>query len=309
MVTKILVATDGSKASYTALEYAIELAKLYESELILLNVTRTDVITTYRHMARDLARERVMQEREEYGRRVLGKGITHAKGMGVTATEVARQGLPDEEIVNFAKGRDDISLVMMGAFGKNFLERQIVGSKTEGVLRKLTDLDIPLIVVPHPCKKRESDVPWKILFTTDGSEASDNALEYAARITKMYEGELLIMNVIRKEGREGHVKLKEDRESTSKKIIDKSTLEAKKFDVHAEGVIKHGLVDREIVKFVKERDDIVLVVMGAYGKNFLERQLVGSKTQEVLRRIPKLDVPLAVVPVPFKKETIKVPIT
>jgi nucleotide-binding universal stress UspA family protein len=117
------------------------------------------------------------------------------------------------------------------------------------------------------------------------------------------------MNVIRKGGREDHVKLKEDRESTSKKIIDKSTLEAKKFDVYAEGVIKHGFVDREIVKFVKERDDIVLVVMGAYGKNFLERQLVGSKTQEVLRRIPELDVPLAVVPAPLRKETIKVPIT
>jgi nucleotide-binding universal stress UspA family protein len=309
MVSKILVATDGSKASDTALEYAIELTKFYGSELILLNVTRTDVITTYRHMDRDFAREKIMQEREEYGKRVLGKATGRAKRAGVAAEAVVRQGLPDEEIVNLAKGRDDISLLMMGAFGKNFLERQIVGSKTEGVLRKLTELDIPLIIVPHPCKKCESDVLRKVLFATDGSEASLNALEYAAQITKMYGGELLIMNVIRKGLREGLAKLKEDRVGISKKIIDKSILEAKKFDVYAEGVIKEGFVGKEIVKFAKERDDIVLVVMGAYGKNFLERQLVGSKTQEVLRRIPELDVPLAVVPAPLRKETIKVPIT
>lgn len=309
MVSKILVATDGSKASDTALEYAIELTKLYGGELLILNVIRTDVITTYRQMDRDFAREKIMQEREEYGKRVLGKATGRAKRMGVSAKEIVRRGLPDEEIVNFAKERDDISLLMMGAFGKNFLERQIVGSKTEGVLRKLTELDVPLIIVPHPCKKCQSDTLRRVLFATDGSEASDSALEYAAQITKMYEGELLIMNVIRKGIREGLVNLKEDREKNSKDIIDKSILEAKKLGVYAEGIIKHGFVDKEIVRFAKERDDIVLVVMGAYGKNFLERQLVGSKTQEVLRKMPELDVPLAVVPCPVIKQHIKVPIT
>ena len=37
----------------------------------------------------------------------------------------------------------------------------------------------------------------KILVPIDGSPASDNALEYAAKLAQMYEAELLIMRVLR----------------------------------------------------------------------------------------------------------------
>jgi nucleotide-binding universal stress UspA family protein len=304
MVSKILVAIDGSEASDTALEYATELAKMYGREILILNVIRTDVITTYRQMNREAVREKVMEEREDRSKRVLGKSVNHAKKLGVNAEGIVRRGLPDEEIVNLAKERDDIVLVVMGAYGKNFLERQIVGSKTEGVLREITELDMPLVVVPHPCKKVGSGVLRKILIATDGSEASDTALEYATEIARMHEGELLVMNVIRTGIREGISHIKGDREEKGKEIIDKSVSQAKELGVHAEGIIKSGFVDREIVNFAKERDDIVLVVMGAFGKNFLERQLVGSKTQGVVRKIPELDVPLAIVPCSCKKQAI-----
>lgn len=304
MVSKILFATDGSEASDTALGYATELAKLYDRELLILNVIRTDVIVTYRQIDRDSARRKAMEEREENSRRVLGKSLNKAKKMDVSAEGIAKRGMPDDEIVNFARERDDVDLVVMGAFGKNFFERQIVGSKTEGVLRKIIELDMPLVVVPHPCKMCRTDVPRKILVATDGSEASEAALGYAVEITKKYEGELLIMNVIRTGIREGISSKKEKREEDSKKIIDKSVKIAKEAHIQAKGIVKRGLVDKEIVKFAKERDDMALLVMGAYGKNFLERQLVGSKTQGVLRKIPELDVPLAVVPVSIKKQNI-----
>ena len=302
MVERILVATDGSNASDMALEYAVEMAKMYDGEILLLNVIRPDVITTYRQMDREAVRKKVMEEREDTSKRILGKSVSRAEKLGVNAESVTRRGAPDEEIVNFAKARDDIVMMVMGAFGKNFLERQIVGSKTEGVLRAITELDMPLVVVPHPCKMCRTDVPRKILVATDGSEASEAALGYAVEITKKYEGELLIMNVIKKGIREGISSKKEKREEDSKKIIDKSVKIAKEAHIQAKGIVKRGLVDKEIVKFAKERDDMALLVMGAYGKNFLERQLVGSKTQGVLRKIPELDVPLAVVPVSIKKQ-------
>ncbi len=296
MVSKILVATDGSMASDTAIDYAGELAKLQGGELIILNVIRTDVITTYRQIDREYAREKVMQEREENSDMALGRGTNRAKRAGVEAKGVVRRGQPDEEIVNFAKETDDIDLVVMGAFGKNFIERQIVGSKTEGVLREIMKLDIPLVVVPHPCKRCKTDVKRKILITTDGSEASDNALERAIEFAKLYDAELLIMNVIRTGLREGFASLKGNQEEDGRVIVAESVKKAGEQGVHAEEIIKRGFVDNEIVSFVRGRDDIALLVMGAYGKNFLERQLTGSKTQGVLRKIPELDVPLVVVP-------------
>jgi nucleotide-binding universal stress UspA family protein len=309
MVAKILVATDGSKASDAALDYSIELAKLYEGELIILNVIRTDVITTYRQIDRDFARKKVMDEREENSKRVVGRALTRAERTGVKAVEEVRHGEVDTEIVNFARGRDDIMLLVMGAFGKNFIERQVVGSKTEGVLRNLTEIDMPLIVVPHPCKICGSDVLKKILVAVDGSDASFNALEQAVDIANMYDGEILVMNVVRRGIRESIASINEDREERSRNIIDKSIELVKEHGANAEGIVRKGFVDKEIVNFVKSRDDIVLVVMGAYGKNFLERQMVGSKTQGVLRKIPELDVPLAVIPSQVKKQPIEVPIT
>jgi nucleotide-binding universal stress UspA family protein len=304
MVAKILVATDGSMASDTAIDYAGELAMLYGGELIILNVIRTDVITTYRQIDREYARERVMQEREEASKMALGRGTNRAKRADVEAEGVVRRGQPDEEIVNFAKEQEDVELIVMGAFGKNFIERQIVGSKTEGVLREITKLDIPLVVVPHPCKRCKGDIQRKILVATDGSEASDNALEHAIEVTKMYGAELLIMNVIRKGLKESFTSLKGDPEEYARAITEESVKKAGEQGVHAEGIIKKGFVDNEIVKFVRGRDDLVLLVMGAYGKNFLERQLAGSKTQGVLRKIPELDVPLVVVPRPIKETPI-----
>lgn len=119
-----------------------------------MNVIRTDVITTYRQIDRDLTREKVTREREDRNKRVLGMSVNHAKRLGVDAEGVVRRGLPDKEIVNFAKGRDDMVLLLMGAFGKNFLEMQLVGSKTQEVLRKIPELDVPLAAVPCSINKQ-----------------------------------------------------------------------------------------------------------------------------------------------------------
>ncbi|MEE8386269.1 MAG: universal stress protein [Dehalococcoidia bacterium] len=70
--------------------------------------------------------------------------------MGVKAEGVIKQGLVDNEIVDFVEKDKEIKMIVMGAYGKNFIERQIIGSKTEGVLRKMMDLDVPLVVVPCP---------------------------------------------------------------------------------------------------------------------------------------------------------------
>lgn len=150
MVMKILVPTDGSEASDNALEYAAKLAKLYKCELLVLNVVRTDIITTYRGVS---VKEKLIEELGEEAKQILGRSTNTAKSLGVNAEGIVRQGLPDKEIIALAKERDDIILVVMGAYGKNFIERQVVGSQTERVLRGITKLDVPLVVVPCPCKK------------------------------------------------------------------------------------------------------------------------------------------------------------
>jgi nucleotide-binding universal stress UspA family protein len=150
MGVKILVPTDGSPASDNALEYAAKLAKMYGAELSILTVVRTGVTTSYHGVS---IKEKLEKELTEKAERLVGLRVNKAGKLGVKAEGVIRRGLPDKEIVTLAKESDDIIMVVMGAYGKNFVERQIIGSKTEGVLRKMPELDVPLLIVPHSCRE------------------------------------------------------------------------------------------------------------------------------------------------------------
>ncbi len=150
MTDKILVPTDGSPASDNALTYAVKLAKMYDSELIVLNVINFSIATVFHGVS---IKQKLKEELEERAKRIVGRSVNNARSMGVNAEGEVRQGSPDKEIIALTKERSDILLIVMGAYGKNFLERQLVGSKTEGVLRRLPGLKVPLVVVPHPHKK------------------------------------------------------------------------------------------------------------------------------------------------------------
>jgi nucleotide-binding universal stress UspA family protein len=150
MVGKILVPIDGSAASDNALEYAAKLARMYEAELLILRVIRTGATTSYHGVS---IKEKLEEELTEEAEHLVGLRVNKAEKLGAKAEGLIKQGLVDGEIVKLARESDDIILVVMGAYGKNFLERQIVGSKTEGVLRKMPELDVPLMIVPHSCRE------------------------------------------------------------------------------------------------------------------------------------------------------------
>lgn len=147
MSSKILFATDGSDASNHALEHAVDIAKKFDSELVILNVVRSGTTTSYHGVS---IKEKLEKELTEQAEHLVGKAVNKADKLGVKAEGLVKHGLVDREIVNFTARRDDIKLIVMGAYGKNYIERQIIGSKTEGVLRSMTDLDIPLVIVPCP---------------------------------------------------------------------------------------------------------------------------------------------------------------
>jgi nucleotide-binding universal stress UspA family protein len=148
-MAKILVPTDGSDASNNALDYACKIAKLYGDELLILNVVRTGQTTSYHGVS---IKEKLEEELKEEAEHLLGRAVNRADRLGVKAESVIKHGLPDKEIVKIVKESDDLEMVVMGAYGKNFLERQIIGSKTEGVIRSLPTLDVPVLIVPHSCR-------------------------------------------------------------------------------------------------------------------------------------------------------------
>lgn len=129
--TKILVAIDASEDSILALRSAVDLANNNDSELHVLHVGLASYWTTPDAMHPEEA-ERL----EESAWQVLDEQVEKAEGANEAVAEKhLKMGTKvDEQIVNLA---DEIGagLIVVGSRGKNTMERLLLGSEAESVVR------------------------------------------------------------------------------------------------------------------------------------------------------------------------------
>jgi nucleotide-binding universal stress UspA family protein len=139
MVNKILLPTDGSEVSERAGEYAISEASLSGAEIIVLNVIDMDYLNSIPQS--DLTKQLDKELREE-GKEVVEKfrkKIEEEKCSGncknVQLISMIKKGKPEDVILETAK-EENVDQIIMGKSGKHGLEKFIVGSTTERVVRE-----------------------------------------------------------------------------------------------------------------------------------------------------------------------------
>ncbi|AYE38362.1 universal stress protein [Companilactobacillus zhachilii] len=141
MYKKILVAIDGSKSAYNALNAAIDLAKQFDSELYLVSVVNTanlpmNVGVSYA--------PGLIDDMENASSNDLKKAQGIVQEAGLTATTKLLNGEPREQLVNFPK-EQDIDLIVMGKTGTSAFTRVFVGSVTRYVSEH-TNINILIVV-------------------------------------------------------------------------------------------------------------------------------------------------------------------
>lgn len=137
MYERVHVPTDGSEAVELAVEHAIDIAKTYGAELHVLYVVDTASLSAEVNTAT------LIEDLEAEGEKATQAVAEQAERAGVeTVTEVVN-GIPHEAIVNYA---DDhaADLVVMGTHGRTGLDRYLIGSVTEKVVRTS---DVPVLTV------------------------------------------------------------------------------------------------------------------------------------------------------------------
>lgn len=129
----IMVATDGSELVKKAVATAIEIAKLSEAKLYAVYVIAYQGISTI--YPKDAGWEKAALDYF----RIEGKEATayvenagRAQNVGVES--VILEGNPAHEIIDFAE-KNDIDLIVMGTLGKTGIERFLLGSVAENVVR------------------------------------------------------------------------------------------------------------------------------------------------------------------------------
>jgi nucleotide-binding universal stress UspA family protein len=136
----ILIATDGSENSQRAISCGIETAKLSGATVHALYVVDTPSIISETWTAgKEMVHELIIRE----GKKVLSKVKKIIEDSGVEVKEVLLEGYPSEEIINFAEN-NNMDLIVMGTLGKTGLERFLVGSVAENVIR---NSKVPVMVI------------------------------------------------------------------------------------------------------------------------------------------------------------------
>jgi nucleotide-binding universal stress UspA family protein len=125
----ILNPTDGSTTSERATAQAIYLAKETGAELLVLHVVETTIIwytgALYQQMVDGL---------REFGNEVLKEALKRAKEEGVVARSMMIDGHSGTVVVRVAE-REGADLIVMGALGRSMVEKVLVGSISQYVVR------------------------------------------------------------------------------------------------------------------------------------------------------------------------------
>lgn len=139
MVSKLLVATDGSDTAWKAVKYAVGFAKQISASITLLSVIDKSAFIVQSipvDMASSLIApidDYLQQAVEAYTQ----KAEKLCKKNGIKVKIVIRTGHPVEEIIKEAK-RSKASIIVLGSHGKGMLESAVLGSITHGVIHNST---------------------------------------------------------------------------------------------------------------------------------------------------------------------------
>ncbi len=142
MYSKILLPTDGSKHANKAAEHAIWIARKSGAEIIALTVMETSSLVGLQ--ADDLiVRLKEMLEEEASRSLEAVKKLVEESGAGVKITLRTDEGSPADAILRTIE-KEGVDLVVMGTSGKHGLDRFLLGSVAEKVVRSA---GCPVLVV------------------------------------------------------------------------------------------------------------------------------------------------------------------
>ncbi|MEF8839342.1 MAG: universal stress protein [Haloarculaceae archaeon] len=274
MFDRLLVPLDGSDESVRALEQAVALARAVDASLHVLTVVDVN----------DLGTAADVDPALEAAASMLEDRLATVDVSDLPTTTAVEQGIPDESIRTYAD-EHDIDLVVMGTHGRTGVRRFVLGSVTEKVVRLS---DVPVLVVRVTEEGRT--VPYEdILVPTDGSEGATATVDQAATLAAAFDATVHVVSVVDSaattvEG--GWSVMLDNLEDAAADTVESLADAFRERGVErVETAVEVGTPHRTLAEYV-EAEGIDLVAMGTHGRSGIERYLLGSVTEKLLRTCP-----------------------
>lgn len=140
LIEKILIATDGSEYTRNAVDYGVDLAKSTGAKLLAIYVIDT---AAFASIPMDAAWESMYELLRQEGDLAIKYISEKAEVEDLKIEGNLIEGHPADEIIKYSE-KNSISLIIMGTLGKSGLDRFLLGSVAEKVVRNSR---IPVLVV------------------------------------------------------------------------------------------------------------------------------------------------------------------
>ncbi len=276
---RILCPVDLSEFSAKAYDYAYSLARHYNADLFVQHVTEP-VFAMYRgYVSPDLAEE-VYSQHNAAIREDVYKLVGRYPSEKIKVEIVIQFGTAADSILSFAEERS-IDLITMGTHGRRGLDRLVLGSTLERVLRNAR---CAVLAVHQPARDfvtpSSPDEPvqlQKILWCTDFSENSPRALEFALSLAFEYNAEITLLHVLEGGG------AGQDRRTME--LLEQVIPDEARTWLRTVPLVRTGEPYREIIEHASQ-SQTDLIVMGVRGRNIVDLTIFGSTTHRVIQHGP-----------------------
>jgi nucleotide-binding universal stress UspA family protein len=180
----------------------------------------------------------------------------------------------------------EIDLVVMGTHGRHGIDRLLLGSVAEQVVRRAS---CPVLTVrqEHPIVRKPGSAPT-VVVPIDFSPSSRPTLKYAVDLARLYEAGIALLHVVEQVnlpnvyGIDPIPVVAPDLQTRSKEALEELAADVLPEDQPYDCTVLVGHAGHDIAEFAGERD-ADMIVIATHGLTGLKRLLMGSVTEQVLR--------------------------
>ena len=290
-IRRILYPTDFSDTAKQALRHALFLAEQFEAELHMLHAIilhESDPRDPDGHFPEP---SEILNQLFQIADSEMAEIVRQNESKTFTLQEAKVRGYSAGEVILQYVDEHDIDLVVMGTHGRRGPARLFLGSVAEEVVRHA---QCPVLTLREQETPDSIEAVQRILVPVDFSPYSKEALSYAKEVAALYGAGLQVLHTIEEPaypyfytpgGTFSPVEQLEALREKAESALDELLKETAGPAVPAERYVATGRPASEIARFAEERDSD-MVVIATHGLTGLERLLVGSTAEQVVRLAP-----------------------
>lgn len=290
MFKRILIPVDGSKRAEQALEVVKYLSQKQHVEVILLEVIDTVVtpvpVGHHGEIGHVISMKPTIQQghADEY----MGDLISRTSREVETCRGIIEYGRPEKVIIETAQ-RENVDLIIMVTHGYKGLDRILLGSITEKVIRNAA---CPVLAL------RDDRIPKHILVALDNTPYCESFIQPTIELANLFDAKVTLTHVnqnlqltqanaidyLSTMDPGLYQRIQEAQAMSSSLYLDDLVEEIEiesgtvcQFEI-AEGNIGEGILE------IAERHQCDMLAMKTHGRQGIDRLLNGSVTEEVFRR-------------------------